>query len=212
MAESEIITSEAPSKRIEGRVRWRRTGLMLLSAVTAGAVLVALTVQGVLAASFSISGIPFTVTATQLQGTGFEQFGALDFMAPNSPNAGSTGGAVLVVTSAIQTATLTDLCQSINLGGTNLKITAGSGATPVTADTLVVDSDALSGDAVFTNINIGQDASTMTEVRGVTGPLGDFGQQADTVTITNLRQNNWATTAATFRLPGLNLRFSDTGC
>jgi hypothetical protein len=46
----------------------------------------------------------------------------------------------------------------------------------------------------------------------VTGPLGDFGQQADSVVITNLRQDNFATTAATFSLPGLTLGFSNTGC
>ncbi|HEU5332359.1 MAG TPA: DUF6230 family protein, partial [Actinocrinis sp.] len=75
-----------------------------------------------------------------------------------------------------------------------------------------VDSDQLSGDAQFTNIAIGQDASTLTEVPGVTGPLGDFGQQADHVTIDNLRQDNYATTAASFTLPGLSMSFSSNGC
>jgi hypothetical protein len=184
---------------------------MLASASAAGAILVVLTAQGVLAAQFAISGIPFTVTSSQLNGTGFEQFGLADRMAPGSPNAGNTGGVVIVVVSAIKTATLADICQSVNLGGTNLKITAG-GSTPVTADTLVVDSDKLTGDVTFTNTNIGQDASTLTTVPGVVGPKGDFGQQADTVVIKNLRQENFATTAATFTLPGLNLSFSRTGC
>jgi len=206
----------------EGRTRWGRAGIMLVSAAAAGGVLMALTAQGVLAAQFAISGIPFTVTATRLTGTGFEQFGNLDTMAANSPNAtntqgqppnqGNTGGAVVVVTSAIASATLTNLCQSINLGGTNLKLTAGTGKTPVSANTLVVDSDLLTGDATFHNIVIGQDASTVTQVPGVTGPLGDFAQAADSVEIDNLRQDNFATTAATFTLPGLNLGFSDTGC
>jgi hypothetical protein len=195
---------------------------MLLASAVAGSVLVALTAQGVLAAQFAISGIPFTVTATKLSGTGFEQFGNLDSMAPNSPiasntqgqppNQGDTGGVVVVVTSAIASATLTNLCQSINLGGTNLKLTAGTGSTPVSANTLVVDSDLLTGDASFNNISIGQDASTVDKVPGVTGPLGDFAQAADSVTITNLRQDNFATTAASFTLPGLRLGFSDTGC
>ena len=207
----------------EGRVRWRRAGAMLGAAAAAGAVLMVLTAQGVLAAQFAISGVPFTVTASRLDGTGFEQFGFFDSMPPGSPNAsnclgaatanqGNCGGTVLVAVSAIQTATLTNLCQSVNLGGTNLKITAGGGSTPVQASTLVVDSDLLTGDATFNNISIGQDPSTFNEVRGVTGPMGDFGQQADSVTITNLRQDNFATTAATFSLPGLTLTFTDTGC
>lgn len=214
---------DVPMPGDEGRVRWRRFGAMLGAATAVGAVLVVLTAQGVLAAQFAISGLPFVVTSTKLQGTGFEQFGGLDNMAPNSPNAtntqsqtpvnqGNTGGQVLVVTSAIQSATLANLCQSVSLGAVSLKITAGSGSTPVTADTLVVDSDLLTGDASFGNIAIGQDASTLNQVKGVTGPLGDFGQQSDTVTITNLRQENFATTAASFTLPGLTLTFAGSGC
>ncbi|WP_329562927.1 DUF6230 family protein [Kitasatospora sp. NBC_01266] len=213
MARSEELTAEpaaaAPVPR--GRVRLRRAALMAIPACVAGGVLMALTAQGVLAAQFSISGMPFTVTADQLNGTGFEQFGGMDNMIDNSPNAGNTGGQVLVAVSAIKTATLTNLCQSVNLGGTNLKITAGGGSTPVTATGLTTDSDVLSGDAQFTNIQIGGDASTFTEA-GVQGPAGVFGQQADTVIINNLRQDNWATTAASFTLPGLHLSFSDTGC
>ncbi|MCZ9339071.1 DUF6230 family protein, partial [Streptomyces sp. TRM76130] len=67
----------------------------------------------------AVSGMAFTVTATELDGTGFAQFGGLDHMAENSPNAGDTGGEVLVVTSVIKEAKLTKLCQSVDLGGTN---------------------------------------------------------------------------------------------
>ncbi len=218
MADDDVSTQQG-----EGGIRWRRTGAMLAAATAAGAVLVVLTAQGVLAANFAISGVPFTVTSTRLQGTGFEQFGSIDGMAPGSPNAsntqsqspanrGNTGGQVLVVVSAIQTATLANLCQSVSLGAVSLKITAGSGSRPVAASTLVVDSDLLTGDASFGNIAIGQDASTVNEVRGVTGPAGDFAQQADTVTIDNLRQENFATTAASFTLPGLTLTFANSGC
>lgn len=207
-----MTADSADVLQVEGRTRWRRVGAMLAVSAVAGAAIIALTAQGVLAAQFAISGLPFTVTATNLNGTGFEQFGALDNMTANSPNAGDTGGQVVVVVSAIHSATLANLCQSVSLGGTNLKITAGSGANPVSATTLVVDSTSLTGDASFSNIAIGQDASTVTEVPGVTGPEGDFAQQADSVQIANLRQNNFATTAASFTLPGLNLGFSDTGC
>jgi Family of unknown function (DUF6230) len=211
MASSEITTSGVPRKPVGGRTRWRRVAAMLGSATLAGAVLVVLTAQGVLAAQFAISGIPFTVASSHLDGTGFEQFGFLDNMAPNSPNAGDTGGQVFVVVSVIGNAQLADLCQSINLGGTNLKITAG-GATPVKATTLIADSVDVTGNFVFSNFVAGQDASTLTAVPGVTGPLGDFGQQADTVTISNLRQTNFATTAAAFTLPNLHLSFDTNAC
>jgi len=207
-----MSSDDVSTKPARSGTRWLRFGITMLATGVAAVALVGLTAEGVLAASFSISGTPFTVTSTQLQGTGFEQFAALDNMPDNSPNAGDTGGQIVVVVSAIKNATLTNLCQSISLGGTNLKITAGDAGTPVSATTLVVDSDQISGNASFTNISIGQDSSTLTEVPGVTGPLGVFGQQADTVKITDLRQNNFATTAGTFTLPHLKIVFSDTGC
>lgn len=206
--DSNVASHESPS----GGTRWLRFAATILGTGAIAAAMVALTAQGVLAASFSISGTPFVVTADSLDGTGFEQFATLDTMPENSPNAGDTGGQVVVVVSAIQSAKLTNLCQSISLGGAFLKITAGNAGTPVSATTLVVDSDQISGEASFSNIAIGQDASTLTEVPNVTGNLGVFGQQADTVSIKNLRQNNFATTAAVFTLPHLNISFTDTGC
>ncbi|MFI6013551.1 DUF6230 family protein [Streptomyces sp. NPDC051243] len=219
MASSSDVTSstdhtsqnpESDSAR-RGRVRARRAAVMAVPAALVAGTLAVLTAEGALGVQFAISGMPFTVTATELKGTGFEQFGGLDHMAPGSPNEGDTGGQVLVVTSAIKNATLTKLCQSVDLGGTNLLITAGGGSEKVTATDLTTDSTELSGDAAFTDIEIGNDASTLTKA-GVKGPIGVFSQQADTVHIANLRQTNYATTAGVFRLPGLKLRFSSSGC
>lgn len=199
-------------QRGPGRLRWRRFGAMMLVASGVTGALVFATAQGAIGAQFALSGLNFTVTATQLQGSGFEQFATLDSLADNSPNAGNTGGELVLVVSAINSASLTNLCQSVNLGGEFLKITAGDNGTPVTASTLVTDGDSVSGDATFSNIQIGNDASTLTEVPGVVGNLGVFSQQSDSVTINNLRQDNFATTAATFTLPDLNLSFSSSGC
>lgn len=202
-------TTEGTDRR--GRVRLRRAAVMAVPATLVAAGLAVLTAEGALGVQFAISGMPFTVTATNLDGTGFEQFGNLDNMAEGSPNTGDTGGQVLVVTSAIKNATLTKLCQSVDLGGINLKITAGGGKDKVTATDLTTDSTELSGNAAFDNIEIGNDASTLTKA-GVKGPIGVFSQQADTVHIGDLRQTNYATTAGVFKLPGLKLGFSDSAC
>jgi hypothetical protein len=202
-------TAEGPERR--GQVRLRRAAIMAVPATLAAAALAVLTAQGALGVSFEISGMPFTVTAKSLDGQGFEQFGDLDGMIPNSPNEGDTGGQVLVMTSAIKTATLDSLCQSVDLGGVNLLIKAGSGSTKVTATDLTTDSTQLSGDATFGNIEIGNDASQLNKA-GVKGKAGVFSQQSDTVHIDNLRQTNYATTAGVFKLPGLKLSFSDSGC
>ena len=201
----------APAAGRRGRVRARRAAVMAVPATLVAAGLAVLTAQGALGVQFSISGMPFTVAASQLDGTGFEQFGGLDNMADGSPNAGDTGGQVLIVTSAIKKATLTKLCQSVDLGGTNLLITAGGGDTKVSASDLTTDSTEMSGDASFNHIEIGNDASTLTEANAK-GPIGVFSQQADSVHIDHLRQTNYATTAGVFKLPGLKLRFSDSGC
>ncbi len=207
------IDSDTPSEGAgAGGVSWRRFAAAMLTTGSAAAVLIALTAQGVLAANFSISGLPFTVTADKIQGEGLEQFAALDEMAPDSPNAGDTGGQVVVIVSAIREAQLTNLCQSIDMGGMVLRITAGDNGTPVTASNLVVDSDLVSGDATFSDIEIGRDASTMDRVPDVSGNIGVFGQQARTVTIENLRQNNFATTASSFKLPHLRIAFAQEGC
>ncbi|MEV4758425.1 DUF6230 family protein [Micromonospora sp. NPDC049559] len=209
---SEDTAIEVPDDSERGGVRWRRFAAMLFSAGAVGGALVFLTAQGVLAAQFAISGMPFTVTADRLDGTGFEQFAALDQMVEDSPNEGDTGGQVVVIVSAIDRAELTRLCQSIDMGGMHLKITAGDAGKRVSAKTLVVDSDLISGDTSFNAIEIGRDASTVDKVPGVAGNPGVFSQQADTVTIVNLRQHNYATTAATFSLPHLRMAFSSDGC
>ncbi|MFE2945247.1 DUF6230 family protein [Streptomyces sp. NPDC059255] len=214
MATSELTGGETTPESDEprGRVRLRRAAVMGVPAFAVAAALVVLTAQGAIAAQFAISGMPFVVTADRLEAEGFEQFGGMDEMAPGSPNAGDTGGQVLVVVSAIKKAKLTKLCQSVELGGTYLHITAGNKGIPVSATDLATDSTELSGtQADFDNIEIGGDASTFTKA-GVKGPLGVFGQQADTVVITNLRQTNYATTAARFTLPNLKLKFSSKGC
>ncbi|MFH8468049.1 DUF6230 family protein [Streptomyces sp. NPDC017991] len=202
-------TPAGPARR--GRVRPRRAAVMAVPATVIAAGLVILTAQGALGVQFAISGMPFTVTATNLDGEGFAQFGGLDQMAEGSPNEGDTGGQVLVVVSAIKKATLEKLCQSVDLGGTNLLIRAGEGKDKVSAVNLTTDSTELSGNASFDNIEIGNDASTLDKSHA-RGPKGVFSQQADTVHIGNLRQTNYATTAAVFKLPGLKLSFSDKGC
>jgi hypothetical protein len=203
MASSSVMTSSAGFR---GRVSWRRFAAIILPAMVVAVVLVVLTAQSVLAVSFAISGTPFTVTSSRLHGVGFEQFGILDHSVLKDLPGHSNE--IVLTASAIRSATLSNLCQQVTLGGLTLLITAGGHGNPVRATDLVVDADRLSGrTASFTNIHIGQDASTLNEVPGIHGPAGDFGQEADTVTITGLRQHAYATTAGTFTLPGFSLHF-----
>lgn len=200
MASSEHSSPESPG-RPQGKVRWRRFALMLVPSLGAAGALIGLTASGVLASSISVSGQAFTVKADQLQGNSFAQYGAL---LPTSQ------GTKPVAVSVIGDASLTNLCQSVSLGPLTLRITAGNSGTPASASNMVVAADHLAGDATFSNIVIGQDAGQM----GVSGAnpaptAGSFGQMADSVTINNLNQNTYLTTAGTFKLPNLNLGFGN---
>jgi hypothetical protein len=186
-----------------GRVRWRRFTFALGPAIFLPFLLMTLTAQSALAVSFTISGRPFTVTAQLLHARGFEQFGvlgpAIDLHGKNHP--------VALAATAMRTATIRHLCQTVDVGGVPMIITAGDGSTPVTATNLVVYADRFSGDASFQNLTLGRDASTLHGVKGLTGPAGGFSLTASSVTISNLRQHAYSTTASTFTLPGFQLRF-----
>jgi Family of unknown function (DUF6230) len=183
----------------QGRVRWRRFAIVAVPAAVVAAALVGLTAEGAIASSISVSGQEFTVTSTKLVGNGFEQFGG-------EVN-GATGAQPVIIT-AFHSATLASLCQSVKVGPVTLRLTAGSGSTPVSAQNLIVDASSQTGsEATFHNITIGMDAGTVTEDPGTTGSSGGFGQQADSMEIDNLVQDTWLTTAGTFTLPGLNIGF-----
>ena len=199
--------------KAEGRVRYRRAAIPGLAALATTGALVVLTAQGALGVQFAISGMPFVVTADHLQGNNFQQFGGLDnAIDKNNPWLKSSNGQAVVMTSVIGDAKITNLCQSVNLVGINLVIRAGTGSKPVEATNLVLDSTDLSGDASFNNIQIGRDAGDLSEVPSVQGNKYTFAQQADSVSIDNVRQDSYATTASTFSLPGLSMSFQSKGC
>jgi hypothetical protein len=189
------VTHRAPAR---GRISWRRFAMVAVPAGVVTGILVALTAQGAIASSISVSGQEYLVTASKLTGQGFEQFGS---------QVDQGNGTRPVIVSAIRTAQLASLCQSVKVGPLTLRLTAGGG-TPVSASNLIVDASGQTGsEAVFNNIAIGQDAGTLTEDPGTAGTPGGFGQQATSITIYNLRQETWLTTAGTFTLPGLSIEF-----
>jgi hypothetical protein len=182
-----------------GRVRWKRLAVVIVPAAAIAAILIGLTAEGAIAANISVSGQQFLVTSTQLTGTGFEQFGT---------QISGPSGTQPVIASAIGSASLSNLCQAVKAGPITMRLTAGGGNTPVQATNLIVDASSLGGsEAVFHNITIGQDAGSLSTVPGTTGPGGSFGEQAGSITIDNLVQHTWMTTAGTFTLPGLSLSF-----
>ncbi|MGW4497098.1 DUF6230 family protein [Micromonospora sp. NPDC004336] len=184
-----------------GRTRWRRFAAMLVPATAVAGGIVFGMANGAIAASFAVSGQTFKVSASELRGTGFVQYGGIAEEADGRKHP--------VAVSGIRNAKLYDLCQSVRVPGAPvvLTINAGGGGKPATAAGLMIDMDSLQGDATFKDINIGQDAATLTG--GPAGAKGDakaFGQQADTVVIKDLRQVARSTHAGTFNLTGLTMK------
>lgn len=194
------------SSKQTGRTRWRRFAAVLVPALGVAGIMTVAMANGAIAASFSVSGQQFKVSADSLDGTGFVQYGWVDQHADKS--------AQPVAISGIKSATLHNLCQSVVttlpiVGDISLKITAGHGGTPVTASNMFIDSTQLNGDATFNNIEIGRDASTLNKgPAGAQGLQGAFGQQSDSIHIDHLQQVASSTTASTFTLPGLSLSVS----
>lgn len=189
-----------------GKTSWRRFAVVMVPSVAATAVVGVALGQGALAASFSISGQNFKVALDRLDGQGFVQYGTV--------NRQHGGEQIPVAVSAFTKAEISGLCQSVVVpvpafGDLSLKLNAGGGSKKVEASNLYIDADSLGAEAEFRNINIGVAAGDSKKGPGIadgdnTAP-GSFAQEADSVVLTDVRQNAWATNAGTFKLSGLKL-------
>lgn len=180
------------------RTRKGRVALAAVPTVLAVTALMGGVAQGAVPVSFAISGSSFKVAADKLDGTGFTQYGGVGLTADKD--------AVPLAISNISHAELTNLCQSVAVGPLVLLINAGGGSKPAVAENMQIGMTDLKGDATFTGMEIGKDASTVGY--GPAGTKGDFSQQADTVKITNLQQTAYSTKASTFTLNGLHMSLS----
>ncbi|MFF4825872.1 DUF6230 family protein [Streptomyces sp. NPDC001312] len=203
--------------QLRGGTRWKRFAVVMVPSVAATAAIGVALAQGALAASFSVSGQSFKVTADRLEGTGFSQYGAIDkgFTLEGKETAHP------VAVSAFKKATINNLCQSVvtpvglpGLPSVSLILKAGGDKNkPVEAENLYIDIADLQADATFNNIDIGVAAKDANKGPGIkpgevankqANPFG-FAQQADTATLTGVKQTAWATTAGTFKLSGLKM-------
>lgn len=184
------------------KITGSHAGRILLAAIpvaVVGTVTMGSVANGAVPVSFSISGQQFHLSATSLDGKNFSQYaGTVKDTAGNTRD---------VAIANIGSATLTDLCQSVNAGNVGVMITAGGGDKPVTATDLQIGMTDLKGDASFSNIRIGVDASTVNTKNQ--GSAGDFAQDADGITIKGLQQTAWSTSAGVFNLNGMHVQITD---
>jgi hypothetical protein len=187
-----------------GRTNWRRFAAAIgIPAVIVAGLVIGLA-HGAFAASLTVSGQAFKITADKLVGDGFTQY--------SDVHTTVDGTSVPVAVSGIRHAKLYNLCQSVRPKGSPVSLTIHAGTDtkrPAEADNLLIGLTELRGDAVFTDIAIGVDASRLSKGGpGARGSAGGFAQEASSVTITDLRQTAYSTQAGTFTLRGLNLRLN----
>jgi Family of unknown function (DUF6230) len=187
-----------------GRTNWRRFAVAVGVPTVAAAGLVFGLANGAFAASLTLSGQAFKIQADQLVGDGFVQYSQVTQDVNGKP--------LPLAISGISHATLYNLCQSVHPDKSPVSLTIRAGKDhdhPAVADNLLIGLTDLSGDATFTNIDIGLDASTTSKAgqKAKTTSHG-FAQEADRVVIDGLKQTAYSTQAGTFKLTGLSLKIN----
>ncbi|MFI6651518.1 DUF6230 family protein [Streptomyces sp. NPDC050529] len=207
------------SSQVRGGTRWKRFAVVMVPSVIATAAVGVGLAQGALAASFSVSGQEFKVSADELEGYDFVQYGSVATETGADPKVAGKAHAVAV--SGFSKAYITNMCQSVvtpnlpfGLGTITMRLEAGGkGHDRVYAKDLYLDVSQLEADAKFKNIDIGVAAGSLkTDKPGSMGiqpgtqanPNG-FSQRAEEAVLTGVHQKAWATTAGTFNLSGLKL-------
>ena len=209
-----------------GKTRWKRFAVVMVPTIAATAVVGVSIAQGALAASFSVSGQQFKVSAGKLVGQNFRQYGSV---LDGTPTTSNPSGKDPVAVSGFDTATINQLCQSVDfpvpgLGDFTLRIDAGGSYDPTTdtatgpevsaSDLYISMNDLKAKTAVFKGMNIGVATGTVATDSGQQTNPGAFAQTATSATLTGVQQEAWATSASTFTLNGLHLHLDsgDTGC
>ncbi|NJP69377.1 DUF6230 family protein [Streptomyces sp. C1-2] len=201
--------------QVRGGTRWKRFAVVMVPSVAAAAAIGVGLAQGALAASFSVSGQEFKVSAGHLEGTGFAQYGGVDSGYTTTEGKEKTVHPVAI--SSFKNAKITNMCQSVKteipLIGKPfyLRLEAGPDANhKVEAKNLYIDVAQLDADATFKNIDIGVAVKDQTKgpavKSGENALPGGFAQQADSADLKGVKQTAWATTAGTFKLSGLKMR------
>lgn len=197
--------------QVLGRTSLKRLGIVMVPTVIAAGALTVAMANGAIAASFAVSGQQFVLTADHIHGNGFVNYGTV--LNADQPNA--KAGAIPAAISAFHDATINNLCQSVvtNLpviGPVTLTIKAGAGSDPVSATDLTIAMQQLNASsATFNDINIGQDASTLSgSANGAVGQAGLFGQQATSADLYGVHQVANSTNAGSFTLHDMSMGVS----
>lgn len=161
-----------------GRTRWGVFGLVLLPCGIVVAVLAAALLNGVLAASLAVAGVPIQLKVDRLEGEELTLYGSeIDPV---------SGGNEASARAGIAEATISGLCLGLGaevpvLGQVAVKVNSSQ---DVEGSNLLLDARSLQGDLLATDAAVGQDASAFSiGVPSARGPAGTPGLQAGRVVL-----------------------------
>ncbi|MCY0948235.1 DUF6230 family protein [Streptomyces sp. H27-S2] len=203
------------SSQVRGGTRWKRFALVMVPSIAATAAVGVGLAQGALAASFSVSGQDFKVSADKLDGDDLIQYGSV----AKGKGLDGKDAAHPVTISGFRHAEITNMCQSLvtpipGIGNITMKLQTGNKGRPAVAENIYLDVAELDTDATFTDLDIGVavGAAGGTKEHPTAPQAGTvangalFAQRAKKAVLTDVKQKAWATTAGTFTLPDLKLR------
>src|SRR5689334_14393306 len=140
----------ARTARPKAGTRWKRFAMVAVPAFGVSGLILGLTAEGALAASFAVAGTNFRISADRLVGTGMVQYGTVDV--------GGNGAKHPVAVNGFKSVDIYSLCQSMVVpspfGDMTIKLNAGSKTDPVKVTNMVTDLDLLEGNVTFNNPNI----------------------------------------------------------
>lgn len=189
----------------DGGTRWKRFGaIFAIAAVATGGLLTSMA-NGAIAASFTISGGAFKISADQLRGNGVVQYGAVQ----SSPD--GKGNPVLMV--GMREAQMDNFCQSVVIPGPTGEMTiriTSAGQNGFTASNLLVGLQQATGTMTLKNAELGVDAGSVKKgPDGAVGGTGTFGIQADAMAFDGIKQTALSTTAGTLSLNQVQINALD---
>jgi hypothetical protein len=183
-----------------GRTRWGVFALVALPSSLAVAAMAAAVLNGVLAASVALAGVPLQLQVDRLEGQELTLYAT-----EIQPLTGST---LPVAAAGVGEASIEGLCLGLGadvpvLGEVAIR---AQSADTISASNLVLNAESLGGDLQATNAVVGQDASAFTiGDQSARGPVGTLGLQADAVVLDNVTNRSYGLIAGTLSISGVSI-------
>lgn len=198
----------------EGRTRWGRMSLVALPAVGAVAGMTMAMMQGILAASVTIAGLPTQIVSENVS------TGALSLQGNMLTSDATSNNQYGTALAGLSTASLSGLCANVHpvIAGTTVSVMinagnytgSGGSAATITGTNLVVNATTLSGNgnATVSGATLGQAGSTDANATTTLGTqaAGTWDTAASSAVVPKLNANlQDAVISGTITLPALNI-------